>query len=210
MDGCDLPKSSFDELYAFIVADLEFAIDHCPQTERLIGTPSQYAAQGLLAQVYMQLKNYQGAHDLLKSIVDSKRYALVPVSAARDFEKIFGPDVVNTTEEVFYLKNTHTAGWEFVMFCSHPNAVIDGNKMHGAGGWYGLYTRAGNKLFDEWDDTDLRKGYNTLFLDLGLGVDTYLPTKFYDPAAPGSGTAANSNPVIRYADRKSTRLNSSH
>src|SRR3546814_13659877 len=86
------------------------------------------------------------------------------------------------------------------MFCSHPNAVIDGNKMHGAGGWYGLYTRAGNKLFDEWDDTDLRKGYNTLFLDLGLGVDTYLPTKFYDPAVPGSGTAANSNPVIRYAD----------
>src|SRR3546814_5093294 len=62
------------------------------------------------------------------------------------------------------------------------------------------YTTLFRSLFDEWDDTDLRKGYNTLFLDLGLGVDTYLPTKFYDPAAPGSGTAANSNPVIRYAD----------
>src|SRR5690606_17845862 len=103
-------------------------------------------------------------------------------------------------EEVFYLKSTHTAGWEFVMFCSHPNALIDGEKMHGAGGWYGLYTREGNKLFDEWDEADLRKSYNTLFLDLGLGVATYLPTKFYDPAAPSGGTAANSIPIIRYAD----------
>ncbi len=200
MDEWDLPKSSLDELYGFIVADLEFAATYCPQAERLIGTPSRYAVQGLLAQVYMQLKDYQSAHDLLKSIIDSKRYALVSVSTVRDFEKIFGPDVVTTTEEVFYLKNTHTAGWEFVMFCAHPNAVIDGKKMHGAGGWYGLYTRTGNKVFDEWDDDDLRKGYNSLLLDLGLGVDTYIPTKFYDSAAPNSSGAANSNPLIRYAD----------
>lgn len=200
MDEWDLAKSSLDELYGFIVSDLEFAVAHCPQTERLVGTPSRYAAQGLLAQVYMQLKNYQDAHNLLKSIIDSKRYALVQVNTERDFEKIFGPDVVSTTEEVFYLKNTHTAGWEFVMFCSHPNAVINGEKMHGAGGWYGLYTYAGNKIFNEWDDADLRKGYNTLLLDLGLGFDTYLPTKFYDPAAPNSSGASNSNPIIRYSD----------
>lgn len=200
MDEWDLSKSSLDELYEFIVADLEFAATYCPLTERLIGTPSRYAAQALLAQVYMQLKDYQSAHNLLKSIIDSKRYTLVQVSTIRDFEKIFGPDVVNTNEEVFYLKNTRTAGWEFVMFCSHPNAVIDGEKMHGAGGWYGLYTRQGNKLFDEWDDADLRKGYNTLLLDLGLGFDTYLPTKFYDPLAPNSIGAGNSNPIIRYTD----------
>lgn len=200
MDEWDLPKSSLDELYGFIVDDLEFAVTHCPQTERLIGTPSRYAAQALLAQVHMQRKNYQAAHDLLKTIVDSKRYALVPVGTVRDFEKIFGPGVVSTTEEIFSLKQTHIAGWQFVMFCSHPNAVIDGEKMHGAGGWYGLYTRDANNVFAEWNDADLRKGYNTLSLDLGLGFDTYLPSKFYDPLAPNTEQASNSNPLIRYPD----------
>lgn len=200
MKEWDLAKAPVNDIYNFIIVDLEFAIANCPQRERLIGTPSQYAAQGLLAQVHMQLKNYQEAYDLLKTIVDSKRYALVPVANAREFEKIFGPDVINTSEEVFYFKNTRTAGWEFVMFCSHPNARIDGEKMHGAGGYYGLYTKSGNRVFDSWDDVDLRKAYNALSFDLGLGFPTYLPTKFYDPLAPNSTGAANSNPILRYAD----------
>lgn len=200
MEEWDLAKSPVEDIYAFIVADLEFAIAHCPPTERLIGTPSQYAAQGLLAEVYMQLKNYQSAYDLLKTIIDSKRYALVQVTTSREFEKIFGPDVINTTEEVFYLKSTRTAGWEFVMLCAHPSALIDGQKMHGAGGWYGLYTKSDNKVLDQWDDADLRKAYNALRFDIGLGFDTYLPAKFYDPSAPNSSGAGNSNPIMRYTD----------
>ena len=200
MDEWDLPKSTAEEVYAFIVADLEFAVAHCPLMERLIGTPSRYAAQALLAQVHMELANYQEAHDLLKSVIDSERYALVPVSSERDFEKIFGADVVNTTEEVFYLKSTRINGWQYVMFCAHPNAVINGEKMHGAGGYFGAYTKPGNKMFDGWDDADLRKGYNTLFFDLGLGHDSYLPAKFFDPSAPNNGGAGNDYPLIRYAE----------
>src|SRR5690606_34452951 len=96
--------------------------------------------------------------------------------------------------------STRTAGWQYVMFCAHPNAFIDGERMHGAGGWFGLYTKPGNKMFDEWNDADLRKAYNTLFFDLGLGHDSYLPAKFYDPLAPNTGAAGNSYPIIRYTD----------
>ena len=148
----------------------------------------------------MQLKDYTKASTLAKEVIDSKRYSLVVISSTREFEKIFGPDVVNSSEEIFYFKSTRTAGWEFVMFCSHPNAIINGNKMHGAGGWFGLYTRSDNKIYKDWPDTDLRKSYNALKLDLGLGFESFIPTKFYDPLAPGSGTAGNSNPVLRYPD----------
>ncbi len=196
----DLGKSSAQDIYALIVSDLEFAKEHAPARERLVGTPSSPAAKSLLAHVYLELKDYTKAAALAKEVIDSKRYALVPVAGVRDFEKIYGPDVVSTTEEVFYLKSTRTAGWEFVMFCSHPNVIINGSKMHGAGGWFGLYTRRENKVFAGWDDKDLRKDYNTLKHDLGLGFDSFIPVKFYDPLAPGSNTAGNSNPVIRYAD----------
>ncbi|MDR2118595.1 MAG: RagB/SusD family nutrient uptake outer membrane protein [Tannerellaceae bacterium] len=200
MSEWDMGKTSADEIYTHIISDLEFAIAHCPSTPRLIGTPHKDAAKSVLGHVYLQLKDYSKAASLLKEVIDSNKHSLVNVTASREFEKIFGPDVINTPEEIFYLKNTRTAGWEFVMFCAHPNAQIDGKKMHGAGGWYGLYTTSLNEIIDEWEIEDLRKDYNLLQLDFGMGDNTYLPAKFYDPEAPGNGGAGNSNPLIRYAD----------
>jgi tetratricopeptide (TPR) repeat protein len=200
MSEWDLGKTPANEIYNYIIADLEFAAANSPKTPRLIGTPHQNAAKSLLGQVYLHLKDYAKATSLLKDVIDSNSYSLVQVSDSRSFEKIFGPDVINTSEEIFYLKCTRNAGWEFVMFCAHPNAVIDGKKMHGAGGWYGLYTTTENEMFAEWDVEDLRKDYNALQLDIGMGDDTYLSVKFYDPEAPNGGGAGNSNPLIRYAD----------
>lgn len=200
MSEWDLGKTSAEDIYKYIISDLEYAIANCPQSARLTGTPHQNAAKSLLGHVYLQQKDYQKATPLLKDVIESNKYALVPVSSSREFEKIFGPDVINTTEEIFYLKCTRNAGWEFVMFCAHPNAQIDGKKMHGAGGWYGLYTTTDNEMMAEWEVEDLRKDYNTLNLDIGMGDNTYLSTKFYDPEAPSSTGAGNSNPLIRYAD----------
>src|SRR5690606_36122983 len=65
---------------------------------------------------------------------------------------------------------------------------------------FGLYTRFDNPIFASWDNADLRKEYNTLKIDLGLGFESYIPTKFYDPLAPGSTLAGNSFPLLRYPD----------
>ncbi len=196
----DLPKSSKNDIYKFITEDLEYAIANSPDKSRLIGTPNKAVAKSLQAQVYMQLAQYQKAFDLLKEVIDADLYSLVKVEQSSDFEKIFGPKVITSPEEIFYFKNTGIAGWEFVMFGSHPNAKINGEKMHGAGGYFGLYTRNENKVFQSWDSNDLRKNYNALSQDLGLGFATYIPSKFFDPNAPTSTGASNSNPIIRYAD----------
>ena len=202
MSEWNLGKSSNEDIYSFIVEDLKFAIENCPQSSRLVGTPNQNAAKSLLAKVYMYQNKQNEALPLLDSVISSNKYALVSVEKSRDFEKIFGPDVINTSEEIFYLKSVRPdgKGWEFVMFCAHPGAQIEGKKMHGAGGWYGLYTTTENKMISDWDVKDLRKEYNTLPFDFGMGDGTFLMSKYYDPEAPGSNGAGNSNPLIRYTD----------
>lgn len=196
----DLPKSARTEIYKLIVEDLNFSVANAPDKSRLIGTPNKLSAKSLLAQVYMQLAQYNNALPLLKDVIDSKQYSLVTVANSSEFEKIYGPKVITTTEEIFYFKQSSLAGWEYVMFCSHPNAKINGQKMHGAGGYFGIYTRKDNKVFSAWDDGDLRKAYNTLKQDLGLQFETYIPSKFFDPEAPNANGARNSFPLIRYAD----------
>ncbi|WP_080903524.1 RagB/SusD family nutrient uptake outer membrane protein [Parabacteroides sp. Marseille-P3160] len=202
MSEWNLAKSSAEDIYALIKSDLEYAVANAPDKPRLVGTPGKNIAKSLLAQVQAQLGNYTEAKRLTEEVINSGAYSLVPVTTSREFEKIFGPDVTNTPEEIFYLKSSRTndLGWEFVMFCAHPGATIEGKKMHGAGGWYGLYTTSTNKVIAEWDVNDLRKDYNILHYNIGLGDNTYLPSKFYDPEATGGGAANVSNPLIRYAD----------
>lgn len=202
MSEYNLRKSSKEDLYAYIVNDLLFAVENAPDKARLIGTPCKNGARSLLAQVYLQLEKYQEAASYSKQVIDSKSYSLVSVSTSRDFEKVFGANVINTTEEIFYLKqdNKTKNGWEYVMFCAHPSAMIDEKPMCGAGGWYGLYTTTENDMIAEWEVKDLRKDYNLLLHNFGLGDNTYLMAKFYDPEALSGNGSGNSTPLIRYPD----------
>lgn len=195
------PKADAATLYDFIIKDLLFAVEYAPEKARLAGTPSRYAAASLLSQVYLQLGKYEESFKYAKQVVDSGMYALVPVSQSSDFDKVFGPNLQTSSEEIFYMKSENQTGtWangcEYVMFCSHPSARVNGEKMHGAGGWYAIYATSENELISKWDIKDLRKDYNLLQLDFGLGDQTYLLSKYHDPSA----VAGNDFPLIRYPD----------
>lgn len=201
MNEYNIGKSSVEDVYALIVQDLQFAIANAPELPRLVGTPSVNAAKSLLGEVYATLGRYEDALSELSAVIESGQYSLVPVSTSADFDNVFGPDLVSSTEEIFYIKEERTtAGNEYAMFCSHPSAMVNGQPMHSAGGWYGVYTTATNQLIAEWDVKDLRKDYNILLFDFGMGDNTYLLTKYHDPNAPNAGAAACDYPLIRYPD----------
>lgn len=215
MTEWDLEMSSADVIYDYVIADLQYAIENAPETSREVGTPSRGAAQSALAMVYLELEDYASAKQYAGDVIGSGNYSLVTVSSPRDFDNIFGPDLVSSTEEIFYLKSSRTdnLGWDYPMLCAHSNALVGGQKMHGAGGWYGIYALSSNALIDGWDADDYRKEFNILdvasFSDdpgnlfgisLAENEKIYIPTKFYDPNATGAGAANLSRPLIRYAD----------
>ena len=206
MSEYNLGKSSVDEIYSYIIDDLKYATENAPETPRLSGAPCRYAAYALLADVYLQRKQYPEAAAAAKALIDSGKYSLTKVTKARDFEKVFGANINVSPEEIFYLKNDNTTpgmGWQFVMCCAHPKAVINGQPMLAGGlGWYGIYALENNKMIQDWDDADFRKEYNILPLDFGLnaGCQTYIFCKYYDPKALDKVGAGNDWPVIRYAD----------
>ena len=201
MNEYNIEKSPVADVYALIEQDLQFAIINAPEQPRMVGTPSANAARSLLGEVYATLERYDEALPLLQAVIESGQYSLVPVSSSADFDNVFGPDLVSSTEEIFYIKEERTtAGNEYAMFCAHPSAMVNGQPMHGAGGWYGIYTTTENQLIAEWDVNDFRKDYNLLLHDFGMGDNTYLFTKYHDAQAPGGGTAACDYPLIRYPD----------
>lgn len=198
------PKADAATLYDFIIKDLLYAVEHAPEKARLVGTPCKNAAASLLSQVYLQLGKYEESFKYAKQVVDSGMYALVPVSKSSDFDNVFGPDILTSSEEIFYMKSNNKVtgghGWEYVLFCSHPSAKVNGEKMHGAGGWYGVYTTTENELISKWEVEDLRKDFNLLKHDFGMGDNTYLLSKYHDATAKNEGGAGNDFPLIRYPD----------
>ena len=134
----DVPKSSEAQVYDLIVKDLTDAEAALPDVSSLPGRPSRWSAKSVLAEVYMYQKKYTEAMQKTNEVIVSGKFSLVPVTVNTDFEKIFGPDVVTTSEEIFYLKFSRQGsnqGWQYVMFAHHPGA-----RYHGAGGFYAHYS----------------------------------------------------------------------
>ncbi len=192
----DLKRSTAQETYDLIIADLLDAEAKLPETAAVAGRPSKYAAKTLLADVYLQTGNYTGARDKAGDVISSNKYALVPIKTVDDFQEIFGPDVVTTSEEIFYTKGTRQSGLgtPFVMHVNHSSTGF-----HGAGGWFILYSWSTTPYYTGWDDNDKRKEL-WYPLDMGLVGKTMMNKKFIDPLAPSSSGAGNDLPWYRYAD----------
>lgn len=72
--GEDAPRATEDEVYAFIISDLETAIEYLPVKSTYdannVGRACKEAAQNLLARVHMQRGQYAQARPLLLSIIN--------------------------------------------------------------------------------------------------------------------------------------------
>ncbi|CCH56001.1 RagB/SusD domain protein [Fibrisoma limi BUZ 3] len=198
MTEMSLKRNSADEVYQLVINDLKFAEENLPAKAAQSGRPSKWSAKMVLADVYFYRGQYAEARDKADEVIKSNTYSLVPVTTSEDFLKIFGADVISTSEEIFYLKYTRLNGQGFnlVMFAHHPGA-----RLHGAGGYFAHYTDSNlNNVYKNWDSKDLRKEYNWYPYNIGLGANTFLNRKFRDPAATGASAAANDYPLYRYAD----------
>ena len=197
-DSINLKRSSSADTYALALSDLKYAEQNLPDNPRLVGTPGKLAAKSVLAELYLCLQQWQNARDAANAVIQSNKYSLVKVTTAQDFNKIYGPDVVTTPEEIFYLKFSRQAdiyGLTFAMFAHAP-----GDGHHGAGGYYAVYSNTANPVIKNWDNNDLRKQFNWYPWNIGLGPNTILNAKYSDPAAVNQSNAGNDYPWYKYSD----------
>jgi len=125
MDSINLKRSSAADVYALILGDLQFAEANLPDAGRLSGAPSKWAAKTVLTEVYMWLGQYNDADNKAKEIITPGKFSLVKVSAVADFDKLYGPDITTSTEEIFYLKfsrSTAGQGWQYPIYAFYPNS----------------------------------------------------------------------------------------
>lgn len=197
MSVIEIKRNSAEEVYQFILTDLQFAEANLPETPALIGKPTKWAAKTLIADIYFYQGKNTEARDKAKEVIQSNKFALVPVATPADFTKLFGPDVVNTTEEIFYLKfyRSPGQGWGLPIFGHRA-----GDGHYGGGGYYALYSDAEkNSVIKAWDKNDMRWLYGWYKYDIGLGANTILNSKFDDLKA-AADQAGNDFPLYRYAD----------
>jgi starch-binding outer membrane protein, SusD/RagB family len=197
LDSINLKRSTSQEIYDFIVADLSVAVADLPETPRSIGAPSKWVAKTVLADVYMNLGKYPEARKEALDVIQSNRFSLVPVTVSNDFEKVFGPDVNTSTEEIFYIKFSNKVanqGNQYPGYAHYP-----GSGYFPPTGFYTLYSDSDKNLFvKNWDKNDLRYAYNWYTQTFGLGPTTILGKKFSDKTA--TLNAGNDYPMYRYAD----------
>ncbi|AEI51980.1 RagB/SusD family nutrient uptake outer membrane protein [Runella slithyformis] len=194
----NVKRSTAEEVYKLIIADLKEAETNLPDKGAQVGRATKWAAKAALAEVYFTLNQYAEARDKADEIIKSGQFSLIPVTVAADFDKVFGPTVVTSPEEIFYLKMTrqNNQGMYLAMFAHHP-----GTRLHGAGGFFAHYTDSQtNPVYRTWDNNDLRKSYNWVSWNIGLGANSLLCKKFSDPLAPSGTAAGNDFPIYRYAD----------
>ena len=94
-----LPLASVEELYAQIIGDAEQAIQMLPsKSQQEAGRATSGAARTLLADVYMVQQNWAEAERLLKEVVESGEYELIP-----DYANVFSNNASNKNniESVF-------------------------------------------------------------------------------------------------------------
>lgn len=197
LDEVDVKRSAEAEVYDFILQDLIDAENKLPEEPRNIGRPTTYAVKSLLADVYLTRGMYSEASSKAFEVIQSDKFALVPVTSVEDFQyDLFGPDILTTTEEIFYLKfarQPDLGNW-ILWVLNHPSTG-----WFNFGGAYAHYSDSANPFYINWDDNDLRKGLWDQ-IDFGLGATTLVSKKYVDQQAVGNRDAGNDLPIYRYAE----------
>ncbi len=198
MEERDVPKSPAGTVYEFILEDALYAEANLPAIQTEVGRVTKYAAKMLLADVYMNLGNYAKAAEKSLEVIESNSFSLVPVSSAQEMRmNVFGPDLLTSTEEIFYFKYTRQTGFGN-WICWVLNHESSGYFNYG--GAYAHYSDAENPFMKAWDVNDIRRNLWDK-INFGLGPNTLVCNKYSDTQAVDKSLGAgNDLPVYRYAE----------
>jgi hypothetical protein len=157
-------RATADDIYKFIISDLDFAVLNLPNRANTdIGRANKSAAQALEAKVYLYMKDYQKAYELSNAVITTGGYSLV-----RDYSLIWRQRAVNgdggnnNVESIFEIQ----AGINKA--CSagiNLYTVSQGPRAGGKRGWADLgfgFNNPSLSLLKEYEPNDVRQAATVL------------------------------------------------
>tara|TARA_R110002020_G_scaffold1998_2_gene9181 strand:+ start:52663 stop:54072 length:1410 start_codon:yes stop_codon:yes gene_type:complete len=194
IDNINVERAPVNSVYAQIVEDLDFAeANLLPQERTEIGRPSNGAATGLLAKVYLTMQNWEMAAQKSKQLIDSGSYGLMD-----DFSEVFTPDTQNNRENIFVLnfKSGMPGDQQFELKYYLPR------DLPGARGLSRYHPTT--EIYESYEANDSRKDW-TFFTSYTYEGETYTFAphwhKFMDYRTLGNTDDNDTDvPILRYAD----------
>jgi hypothetical protein len=205
-----VPRSSVEDVYTFIIADLEYAAANLPAsyTGADVGRATTYAAKGILGLVYLtrsgptysvkgpglNSNEYDKALSLFNEIINSGQYQFLS-----DYASIFSYTNENNKEVIFdiqFMSSSNGAGFPSFLV---PVAYWTGQGISNAyGNGYGASNfNISKNLLASYDASDIRKAFS-----IQLSYSNPFVKKYIDYSKRGtSGTDWPINYIVlRYTD----------
>ncbi|MCW4468530.1 RagB/SusD family nutrient uptake outer membrane protein [Flavobacterium sp. MFBS3-15] len=164
-DETTIPRSTPEEVYASIEADLLYAIENIDPSPSQQGRVTKGAARALLGKAYLywadtglgHSEKFAMAAEVLEQVIQSNTYTLLP-----DYSTMFELTNENNAESVFEVQYTDKEGAGFdCLQCSEGNVAVGFN---GPRGFDGPSFESGysfnvptQETYDFFEDGDLRR-----------------------------------------------------
>ncbi len=199
-----LPLASVDTVYTRIITDARLAATLLPnKATQTAGRATSGAAQTLLGNVYLIRKQYADAETVLKSVVSSGNYSLLP-----NYASAFDPANKNSSESVFeiqYQAGTDGYASSFIyQFLPRPMSAATVGTLTGVSNPQGLlaleaFNTPTPDLIAAYETGDKRKDISIGYAPVLDGTQ-YPYAKKYLHTHSQFGITNDNWPVYRYAE----------
>lgn len=212
-----ISKTSAADVYANILADLEFAKQWLPNTQAARSIPAKSAAHSYLALVHLTMGNYQEAYTEAKGVIDNE--STYDLGLEADYQDLFDASKIDGSKEpIFVLDHIGATNGDDGRDYQAALQGIRADEKYGYGGGWSVAVPS-LRVFMTWDSRDYRKWVSLDTFGVYGGVSEPY-TKFRDfhsravnrphiakytrgfgPTATGNGRGSNYNyMMIRYAE----------
>lgn len=198
-EATEVPRSTKEEVYAQIEADLLFAAPFLDANSSVKGRATQGAALSLLGKAYLYQGKYAEAASTLGDVIGTMGYSLIS-----DYNDLFTVANENNSETVFDVEYSGLEGGSYgCLVCLEGNAGPGfqgirqyNGPVYGDGNSYNLPTQ---NLYDAFDANDPRRTATVLDIDAFI-ADQPNPGDITYAIGAGGHTGYYNNKYIKRVD----------
>lgn len=167
-EALEIPRSSVDDIYKFIIADLKNAVANCTTSKFSAsagtgGSATKWAAEALLAKVYLTLGQKSDALPLLTDVIANSGHNLV-TAGTNPYADVFSAANEMNTEIIFAIRfKSGALGYGSSLsnlFSSTVDLKLTSQGLVYPTGTRGGYNNPTPELYNSYGATDKRRDFN--------------------------------------------------